>query len=103
MANATTLSQKLPGFFTVDEARELSPDNAFTITFADLAEVGQGAKMEEKPVLSFTETKKRLVLNKSRCNQLGILFGADDLVGKSIRLTVENIQGREQIVVVAPE
>jgi hypothetical protein len=103
MANAKSLLEKLPGFFTVDEACDLAPDNAFTIVFADLMEVGQGAQAEDKPVLAFAETKKRLVLNKGRGNQLATLFGDDDLVGKVIRLTVEKIQGTVQIVVVSPE
>jgi hypothetical protein len=103
MATAKSLASKLPGFFTVDEARELSDDNKFVITFADVIEIGQGAKAEEKPVLGFADTRKQLVLNKSRCEQLGVLFGAENLIGKSIRLKVVNIQGREQIAVVSPE
>jgi len=103
MANASSLAQQLPGFFTVAEASELPSDNSFTITFAEVVEVGQGAKAEDKPVIGFSETKKRLVLNKGRCNQLTALFGADDLVGKKVRLAVDTIMSREQIVVVSPE
>ena len=99
--NAGFFSAQLPGYFTVDEARELAEDNVFTITIANIREVVQGAKAEDKPVLSFA--KKSLVLNKSRCNQLGILFGKDALVGKQIRLSVEAIMGRDQITVVSPE
>ncbi len=103
MANAASLAQQLPGFFTVAEAHELPEDNAFTIASAGMQEVGQGAKAEDKPVLKFTSTKKALVLNKSRCNQLTSLFGADDLIGKVIRLGVDNLMSREQIVILAVE
>lgn len=103
MATAKFLTSKLPGFFTVAEAHELPEDNLFTITFSGLAMVGQGAKAEEKPVLSFAESKKSLVLNKSRCKQLAALFGDGDLDGQVIRLGVEAIDGREQITVTSPE
>lgn len=101
--NASEMSQQLPGYFTVAEASSLTDDNSFTVTFAGMQEVGQGQNAEDKPVLSFAESKKQLVLNKGRCAQLTALFGDDPLVGKTIKLTVENINGREQIVVAAPE
>ena len=103
MANAKSLAEQLPGYFTVDEACELAEDNSFTITSAGIKEVGQGAKAEDKPVLGFAETKKQLVLNKSRCNQLTSLFSDDDLIGKVICLSVAEIMGRKQIVVTSPE
>lgn len=103
MANASALSKKLPGFLTVDEACELPEDNSFTIIFADVAPVGQGAQAEDKPVLGFADTKKALVLNKARCNQLTSLFGDDDLVGQRIRLMVDTLQGIRQIVIISPE
>lgn len=103
MANAKLLAAQLPGFFTVAEAGELPENNTFTINFAEQAEVGQGPKAEDKPVLGFTETKKRLVLNKGRCQQLAALFGDEELIGKVIRLTVQSLQSREQIVIVSAE
>ena len=97
--NAGQLLKGLPGFFTVAEATTLDEGEIFTITGADMEEVGQGAKAEDKPVLSFAQTKKKLVLNKGRCTQLTDLFGNDELVGKNISLAVENIGGREQIII----
>lgn len=103
MPNAAELSKSLGGFFTVDEAKTLDADNVYTINFGEVIEVGQGAKAEDKPVIGFKETKKRLVLSKGRCNQLTALFGKDDVVGKKVRLMVDTIQSREQIVIVSPE
>jgi len=103
MANARALASSLPGYFTVDEATSLPADNAYVINFADQVTVGQGEKAEEKPALGFVDTKKKLILNKGRCQQLTALFGDDDLLGKTIRLKVEAIQGRPQIVITGIE
>jgi hypothetical protein len=103
MANAAGLSSLVPGYFTVDEATALPSDNKFVIVFAGQVTVGQGEKAEEKPALGFAATKKKLILNKGRCQQLAALFGDKDLEGETIRLSVESISGRPQIVVVAAE
>jgi len=99
MANARQLAGSLPGYFTVDEASTLPEDNSFVITFAGEVTVGQGEKAEDKPALGFADSRKKLILNKGRCQQLTALFGDDDLQGKRIRLAVETLQGRPQIVI----
>ena len=98
--NVKDLKKGLGGYFTVAEALSLEEGDTFTIISADMEEVGQGASADDKPVLGFSETKKKLVLNKGRLNQLDGLFGeTPSLVGKVIALGVEKFNNREQIVI----
>lgn len=101
MTSAADLMGMLPGYFTIEEVKGLPAANAFTIKAAGRMTVGRGDKAEEKPVVTFTESQKGLVLNKARAQQLSALFGRDPLVGKKVHLGVATIDGREQIAVSA--
>lgn len=90
------MAERIPGYFTVDQARDFK--TPLTISFAGMDAVGRNK--EEKPVLGFDGLALKLVLSKGRNQQLSALFGADSsLIGKQICLAVEEIDGREQIVV----
>jgi hypothetical protein len=60
------------------------------LTIKDYAteEVGQGADKETKPVLSFRETPRKLVLNKTNATTIAEAYGdeLDDWGGKHIEL-----------------
>ncbi len=106
MASVKDLLDQIPGYFTVEEVKELagSGSNTFRIVASGVEMVGQGSSAEEKPVLQFADTKKKLVLNKGRGNALASLFGlSSDPAGESIRLEVEEIKGRNQVVILAAE
>jgi len=58
-----------------------------TITDAKIESVGQGDKAEDVPVLTFKETRKKLVLNKTRANQLAEVIGeTTDPIGQRLRV-----------------
>ena len=102
MSNASDLVKFIKGFINVDEAKMLPPNNKFTITYAGPREVGESKEL--KPVLEFAEIRKGLVLSGGRVTQLTKLFGADSsLIGKQVRLAIEELRGRECIKIVAPE
>lgn len=71
-----------------------------------------GGGSDDKPVISFKETNKSLILNKTNFNALMQLYPADDTrqwVGKRITLTAKEVDYRGQptwgtrISLVAPE
>lgn len=71
-----------------DEVGEMT----LTITKVEMRNIGQDEE-EIKPVLSFTETDKTLVLNKTNANRIGAQHGEKNIdvtwVGKQITLHVE--------------
>ena len=86
MSTIASLKSALPGFFSYEEIKASGPVT-LTIRAAGIEKVGQGDRQEEKPVLSFAESKKKLVLNKTRCDMLAQIFGGtSDPVGKRITL-----------------
>jgi hypothetical protein len=67
-----------------EEGKDLGPITV-TIKSAAVESVGQGDKAEDKPVLTFVETRKKLVLNKTRLGQLAEVVGSTtDPVGAKI-------------------
>ena len=104
MGTVGDLVSKIPGYFTVAEVTELekSGKNTFKIKDATSEMVGQGTAAEEKPVIMFEGTMKKLVLNKARGNQLVTLFGIGaDLkeLRPEVILKVQEIQSRNQVVI----
>lgn len=94
--NAAELRKFIPGYFTVQQVSDAG-GKLLTIKTSGVEAVGQDK--DEKPVLSFLETREKLVLNASRCQQLADLFGEADVAGKKVRLGVETIKGINQIVI----
>lgn len=90
MATIAELQNQIPGAFTIPEIESYGADGVvYTIKAAQVQQVG-GESPEDKPVLSFKEHAKVLVLNKTRAQQLADLFGAaNDPSGKQVRLVVE--------------
>lgn len=109
---ALTVSQLaagLSGYMTFKEQSQL-PDVVLTVTDAKIESVGQGQgeKADDKPVLHFKETRKRLVLNASRLEMLKEIIGNESPVGKRFLITTGpyEINGRvhDQILIKeAPE
>ena len=71
-----------------------------TITGYAMEDVGQGADKETKPVLSFRETPKRLVLNKTNAIAIAEVYGKDldDWIGKPIVLYPDRTSFNGKIV-----
>jgi len=94
MATATELSGALPGYFKIDDLKG-QPPVTYTIAFSGSKPVGK--EQEDKPILEFAETRKALVLNATRCRQLGGIFGDADLRGQKVSLSVrdENVNGKK--------
>ena len=98
MVSASQMGNDLGGFFNCDTVNAL-PDSGrtFTITkYEPECKVGQEGDL--KPVVFFAESKKGVVLSKGRVQQLGALFGTEDILGKRIRLNVAKVHGRDGIV-----
>lgn len=107
MATPAELQKGLSGYISLEETKDTGPV-VLTITAAQLEVVGQGDKAEQKPVLSFKETKKKLVLNKTRCSQLAELVGkTGDPVGYVVKLYAgqEKVNGRtfDMVCIVNPD
>lgn len=64
-----------------------------TIRKVEIRNIGQEGEQETKPVLTFDETEKTLVLNKTNANLIGSMHGEKNVdvawVGKQITLHVE--------------
>lgn len=68
-------------------------DTPLTITGYDRITVGQGAKAEEKWLLTFRESRKGLVLNKTNGKTLTKALRTDDMdqwVGRKVALYVKD-------------
>ena len=65
-----------------------------TITGVEIENVGSASKQETKPVLSFKETKKGLVLNKTNATTISKLYGPDTdaWTGKRITLLWKEVE-----------
>lgn len=73
----------------IDEIADEDTQTAIvTIDRVEMAEVGQGAESQEKPVMYFKGIEPGMVLNKTNAGTLGKLLGndTDDWAGKSIGL-----------------
>lgn len=88
MTKLSDYRELIPGCFSLEELTLSKPPyRDLTIARIDADEVG--ADREEKPVLFFKETRKRLVLSRGRIDSLIELFGdvtSEALVGKRIRI-----------------
>lgn len=72
-----------------------------TISGVEIKELGQGKDKDVKPVLSFEETGKQLVCNKTNCNTLVKLTGSDDTDdwdGHKIKLIAVEVQFKDEMV-----
>lgn len=84
MATPQQLLAGLSGYMSYDSMKDLDP-MIVTIKSSQVESVGQGDKAEDKPVLAFVETRKKLVLNKTRLQQLAEVVGpTEDPVGHKI-------------------
>lgn len=104
---ALTVSQLaagLSGYMSFKEQKDL-PDMVLTVKDAVFERVGQEKEAEDKPVLIFLETRKKLVLNASRLEMLKNLIGDESPVGKKFLITTGayEIKGRvhDQILIQA--
>ena len=72
-----------------DEVGEMT----LTIRKIEIRDIGQEGEKETKPVLTFDETEKTLVLNKTNANLIGAQYGDKNIdvawIGKQITLHVE--------------
>lgn len=93
MATAQDAINLIPGFFKTGDIKDGGP---LELTIRDLVieELrGDGDSKEDKPVLTFQETKKKLVINTTRAQQLGSIFGPnEDLSGKRVLLEYDIIK-----------
>ncbi len=105
MATPQQLYASLSGYFSYKEAKETG-FLTLTITDSKVETVGSGERAEDKPVLTFAETRKKLPLNKTRLNQLAEIVGpTTDPIGHVVRVgpaTVE-VNGRAFDMVVIEE
>lgn len=102
MPSAYDIDKYLGGYFSLKDFAE-DQEMVLTITGLKLEEVGE--RKDSKPVLSFAETTKKLVMNKTRNKLLKGLFGTSDVVGKQISVTrgVESVNGSDrEMVVIRP-
>lgn len=64
-----------------------------TIKKVEIKDIGQEGATETKPILSFNETEKTLVLNKTNAGVIGAMYGDKNVdvswIGKQIVLHVE--------------
>jgi hypothetical protein len=85
------------------KADELDGDTVFTIAGVSVENVGTAQKAESKPVISFEETDKGLVLNKTNANTISSLYGpdTDDWSGKRVTLfaTEVDFQGKQTLAI----
>jgi len=99
MTKASEILGDLGGYFNNDEMALLCDEDKanFTITRYKLETLGRDK--DEKPVIYFSESKKGLILNKGRAQQLAAITGKSDVEGYKIRCTVEKLDGIKQIVI----
>lgn len=71
-----------------------------TIESLKIEELGQGDKIDRRPILYFKDKEKGLVLNKTNNNTMIKLFGAetDAWIGKRIKLIVCEVQFKGEMV-----
>jgi hypothetical protein len=73
----------------IDEIADEDTQTAIvTIDRVEMAEIGQGAESQEKPVMYFKGIEPGMVLNKTNAGTLGKLLGndTDEWIGKKIGL-----------------
>jgi len=83
------------------KAADLDEDVELTIRSVVLEELkGEHGEAEQKPICYFQEGEKGLLLNKTNWNTLAQLFGdeSDDWPGKTITLTVMDVQFKDKMV-----
>ena len=75
---------------------DILPDEPVHLTITDVSieNIGSGEKQENKPVVSFREVKKALVLNKTNATTITKLYGPDTdaWVGKRITLLWKEVE-----------
>ncbi len=83
------------------KATDVPEDSDLLLTIADVEvqTVGQNEDAEEKPVVTFRETEKGLVLNKTNAATISGLYGAetDAWTGKKIALFATEVQFGSQM------
>jgi hypothetical protein len=84
--NQMNIKQAFPSKFL--KAADLDGDRVLTIRSVAIEDVGTD-RTEEKPVVSFQEIERRLVLNRTNADTIADLYGADtdDWAGRQIILT----------------
>ena len=91
MAKISELLKNIGGYLTVGEVEAYGNEGIVLTIKEALSKVPIGEKGEEKPIISFEEHAKLLIINKTRGEQLSDLFGAEtDPLGKQVRIVVEN-------------
>lgn len=95
--NAKDIARNVGGLLSCDAVRDLE-DNQVTIKAFE-PEHECGPQKDLKPVLFFKEIRQGLVINKARAQQLGDLFGDDDLAGKRVALTVDRLGNSDQVII----
>jgi len=93
------MDKDLGGFFNTETVDNLSETDRVLTIVRYVADQKVGQDGDEKPVLYFAETKKGLILSKGRVQQLGDLFGTDDITNKKISLGCKAMRGIYQIIV----
>lgn len=91
MATMSQLAAALTGFLSYEEMKDEEP-TVLTIASAENESVGQGSDKDIKPTLSFKEIRKKLILNKTRHQQLRAIVGDKDPAGTKIIVAAEPTQ-----------
>lgn len=87
------INEAFPSAFL--KAEDVGEDGtAFTITGVKLDTIGQGADAEQKPIVSFRETDKKLVLNKTNAGVIAEQHGddTDEWLGKKVTLVAREVE-----------
>jgi hypothetical protein len=93
MPTTQEIRANFPGYFKNADIKSLGKAGVvYTIKGLATEEIGIQEK-ELKDVISFEETRKKLVLNMTRMNQLCSLFD-DEVIGEKVRLYFDLVEVR---------
>ena len=97
------MDKDLGGFFNTETVDNLNDADRVLTIARYVADQKVGQDGDEKPVLYFSETKKGLILSKGRVQQLGALFGEEDITNQKIQLGCKALRGIYQICIEGTE
>lgn len=95
MPSANEIARNAPGYFNRSHISG-APDGRLELKIKDIRFEEVGSSKEEKQVLVFSDSPRKLVLNGTRRNQLIDLFGDEDVVGKKVTLYVDTVRVNNQ-------
>lgn len=71
-----------------------------TIESAEMEEIGQGREKENKLIIAFRKTEKKLVCNKTNATTIGKLYGddTDGWIGQRITLVPKEVEFQGELM-----